>query len=65
MHVEAQGEIVKALESSEEPMTFDEMKSSLDLRSQDLRHGLKELIKRDSGVYVDGVQDKQKRYDIK
>lgn len=65
MHVEAQDEIVEALETAEGPLTFGEMKESIDLRSQDLRHGLKELIHEESGVYVAGVQDKQKRYDIK
>lgn len=65
MHVEAQNQIVQALEESEAPLTFDEMKSSTDLRSQDLRSGLKELIHSDSGVYVHGVEDKEKQYSIK
>lgn len=65
MHVEAQRQVVQALEESESPLTFDEMKEATDLRSQDLRRGLKELIHSEEGVYVHGVEDKEKQYAIK
>ena len=65
MHVEAQNQIVDALKSSEEPLTFDEMVQQTDFRSHDLRSALKELIHSNRGVYVDGVEDKEKQYSIK
>ena len=48
-----------------EPLTFDELKDRTGCLGQDLRRGLKELLHNDDGVYVHGVEDKQKLYAVR
>lgn len=64
MSVKAEHAIKDNLRESEEALTFPELKESTDIRGQDLRRGLRELIT-NGNVYVEGVKDKEKRYDIK
>lgn len=64
MSVEAEYAIKDHLRESEKPLTFPELKESTDIRGQDLRRGLRRLITEEN-VYVSGVKDKEKRYDIK
>lgn len=65
MRVEEQVQITRVLSESEEPLTFEEIQERTSLRGQDLRSGLRELIHDEGGVYVHGVEDKKKRYDLK
>lgn len=64
MSVKAEHAIKDNLRESENPMTFPELKDTTEIRGQDLRRGLRELIANEN-VYVEGVKDKEKRYDIK
>lgn len=63
MSVNAEYEIERLL-NEDGPMTFPELKEESGTRGQDLRRALRYLIT-DGDVYVAGVQDKEKQYDLK
>lgn len=65
MQVNAQDRIAVALRASDDPMTFSELKEATQLPSQDVRKALKSLLEGDLQVYVDGVEDGEKQYNIR
>lgn len=65
MRVDEQDQIRNVLESTEESLTFEEMRETTGLQAQDLRSALKELLRADGGVYVEGVEDREKYYDLR
>lgn len=61
MRVDVQEDIIEQLQANQR-LSFGDLKARTGWNGHDVRAAMKELIEEDSGVYVQGVEDKQKFY---
>lgn len=64
MRIDTQDEIIEQLRKNTS-LSFEDLKRRTGRKGQDLRAALRELIHEESGVYVQGVEEKTKFYAYK
>lgn len=65
MKVDVQEDIINHLKAHNGSLSFEQIKTRTGWNGHEVRAALKELLQSDSGVYVSGVEEREKQYDYK